>query len=50
MDNTNNEIIQGNSLNNIKKNKEKKIFNESIMENFSGMSDDNKYLDPGQVI
>ena len=50
MDNTNNEIIQGNSLNNIKKNKEKKIFNESIMENFSGMSDDNKYLDPGQII
>lgn len=50
MDNDNYEIKQGNSLINIKKQKEKKVFNNQIKENFDTLTNDSKFLDPGQVV
>merc|ERR1711871_198974 len=42
--------IQGNSLLNIKKQKEKYVLDNRIKEGFDSLSNDSKYLDPGQVV
>ena len=48
MDNIDNK--QGNTLLNIKKQKEKNVLNNTIKEGFDSLTNDTKYLDAGQVV